>query len=198
MAIAPARLAAGALSGGAAQSLAGAGGALLVVALGGDSFAAGLPAAIVVIGSAAAALAIGGMGAAARRRALGAGAAVGAFGGLLAASGGIALSVPLVLLAYLPLGAGAAAVSLSRYVAAEQAEDNRRGRAMAGLLVFVTVGAVLGPNRLAPMGNLASALRIPELVGPYLLVTLLLGVASLAFSRASFGLGAPAGRQRPA
>ena len=59
-------------------------------------------------------------------------------------------SVPLVLAGSFATGAGAAAVALGRYAAVDTARPGTEARAVSGVLAAVAVGAVAGPNLLAP------------------------------------------------
>ena len=185
--------AAGAL-GGLAQSLAGTAGALLARDVAGSDAAAGLPQALLVIGAAVSALV---MSAATRRRgrrvALSLGAGVAVVGCVVVALAGVSANLPWVLVGSLLLGSGNTAVMLGRYAAADLGGEALRARAMASVLVATTIGAAAGPNLLAPAGWLASAARLPALVGPYL-------VAAAAFAAAAtvLAIGLPSARIGPA
>jgi MFS family permease len=63
---------------------------------------------------------------------------------------------------------GNTAVMLGRYAAADLGNQSARGRAMGAVLAATTVGAVVGPNLLAPAGALAGTLGLVALTGPYL------------------------------
>jgi MFS family permease len=158
------------LLGGFAQSLGGAAAALLARDLGGSDAVAGLPQALLVVGSAVAAL---GMSALTRRfgrpAALAAGMAVATGGSVVVVVAGDLLGL---LAGTVLLGAGTAAVMLARYAAADGAPEGQRGRAMAGVLVATTVGAVAGPNLLVPSDALGRALGLPGLAGAYVVAAL--------------------------
>jgi MFS family permease len=165
--------------GGLAQSLAGAAGALLAREVGGSDAVAGLPQALLVAGSAIAAPALSALTRrAGRRLALSAGLVVALVGSLVTMAGGAALRLPIVLAGSLLLGAGNTVVMLGRYAAADLVPQAARGRAMGAVLAATTVGAVAGPNLLAPAGGLAAALGLGALTGPYL-------VAAVAFAAAA-------------
>lgn len=155
--------------GGLAQSLAGTAGALLARELAGSDAVAGLPQGLLVVGAAVSALLLSSL---TRRRgrgvALSTGAGVAMAGCALVLLAGLAASLPGVLLGSLLLGAGNTAVMLGRYAAADLGPESSRAKAMASVLVAVTIGAVAGPNLLAPAGALATGLALPELTGPYL------------------------------
>lgn len=173
--------AAGAL-GGLAQSLAGTAGALLARQVGGSEAVAGLPQALLVVGAAISALALSTL---TRRRGRGAalttGALVAVAGCLVVTLGALSAGLPGILLGSLLLGCGNTAVMLGRYAAADLGPETSRARAMASVLVATTIGAVAGPNLLAPAGVLAYGLGLPTLVGPYL-------VAAVGFAAAACAL----------
>lgn len=75
------------------------------------------------------------------------------------------------------LGATSAANNQSRYAAADLARPQHRGRDLSLVVWATTVGAVLGPNLSGPSGNLAEALGLPRLTGPFLLALIVMLVA---------------------
>jgi MFS family permease len=152
-----------------------------------DTALAGLPQTLLVVGTAAATLALsratlrwGRMPALSAGQSL---ATTGAAVGVMAALRG---SLLLVLISSTLIGAGQAAVMLARYAAADLAEPRDRSRAMGRLLGAVTVGAVIGPNLLAPTDSLGRILGQPSLAGPY-------AVAALTFALAAACLAERAG-----
>ena len=173
--------------GGLAQSLAGAAGGLLARQVGGSDASAGLPQALLVVGAAVSALLLSAL---TRRRGRGAalstGALVAVAGCVVVTLAALSASLPLILLGSLLLGAGTTTVMLGRYAAADLGPEASRARAMASVLVATTIGAVAGPNLLAPAGGAAAGLGLPALAGPYL-------VAALGFTAAAgilaLGLG---------
>jgi len=125
--------------GGLAQSLAGAAGALLAARIGGPA-TAGLPQAALVAGAALAALALSALSRrAGRPRALAAGACAAAAGCALVAGAAHWHSLPAVLAGTLLIGAGNAAVMLTRYAAADLAGS------MTAVLTATAAGAIAGP-----------------------------------------------------
>ena len=173
------------------QILAGAGlaagvtvGALLAQAMIGSTGLAGLPAATLTLGAAGAAIGVGRISQRAGRRpglALGYGVgALGAAGVVLAAA---IDSVPLLFAALLLYGSGTATNLQARYAGADLAPADRRGRAVSTVLVATTLGAVIGPNLVEPMGSLARAVGIRELAGPFMLATAAYGLAAIAVHR---------------
>ncbi|NKY40921.1 MFS transporter, partial [Cellulomonas septica] len=85
-------------------------------------------------------------------------------------------SVPLLLGAFLLYGAGTATNLQARYAGTDLALPDRRGTAVSFAMVSTTLGAVAGPNLVAPLGDLATGLGLPALAGPFLLA----GAAFLA------------------
>ncbi|WP_433226565.1 MFS transporter [Microtetraspora malaysiensis] len=131
---------------------------------------AGLPSAVGTAGSALAAVAVGRISQAhGRRPGLAAGYLAGAVGcaGVIAAT--VAGNPLLLLLALFVYGAGTATNLLARYAGADLAAPAHRARAVSTVLVATTLGGVVGPNLAAPTGDLAHALGIPDLAGPFLL-----------------------------
>ncbi|MTE17415.1 MFS transporter [Nocardia aurantiaca] len=158
-------------------------GALLAQDMLGSTGLAGLPSALFTAGSALAAVVVGRVSQARGRRpglALGYGVgALGALGVILAAT----LSNPVLLFASLFIyGAGTATNLQARYAGADLADPAHRGRAVSTVLVATTLGGVVGPNLATPTGNLAAALGIPHLAGPFLLAALAYGAAAVVLA----------------
>ena len=91
-------------------------------------------------------------------------------------------SVPLLFFSLFFYGAGTATSLQARYAGADLAPPQRRGRAISTVLVATTLGAVLGPNLVEPMGALAEAVGIRELAGPFMLATVAYALAAAAVS----------------
>lgn len=165
--------------GGLAQSLAGTTGALLAQDVTGSDAAAGLPQSLLVAGAAVSAL---GMSTLTRHRgrraALCCGALIAVAGCLVVTSAAAVQSLTLILVGSLLLGAGNTAVMLGRYAAADLGPEAVRVRAMASVLTATTIGAVAGPNLLAPTSILAAGLGVPPLSGPYLVAAISFGAAA--------------------
>jgi len=174
-----------------AQSLAGTGGALLARQVGGTDAVAGLPQALLVVGAAVSALALSAL---TRRRgrglALSLGAGVAVAGCLVVMLAGMAGHLPGILVGSLLLGSGTTAVMLGRYAAADLGPATSRAAGMASVLTATTIGAVAGPNLLAPTAALAAGLGMPALTGPYL-------VAAAGFTAAGGALAVGLGTGRP-
>ena len=173
-----------------AQVLSGAGlaagitvGALLAEQMLGSTSVAGLPAALFTAGSAAAALLVGRISQRSGRRVgLSAGYAAGALGAAGVVLAAVLDSVPLLVVSLVIYGAGFATSLQARYAGADLAEPSHRGRAVSFILVATTLGAVAGPNLVDVTGNLAEAIGIPRLAGPFGLAALAYGLAALVLS----------------
>lgn len=175
-----------------AQILSGAGlaagitvGALLAEDVLGTTSLAGIPAALFTVGSAAAAVTVGRISNRhGRRPGLALGYAVGAAGAVAIVVAATIESAPLLLLALLVYGAGTATNLQARYAGADLASPERRGRAVSTVLVATTLGAVVGPNLVTPMGHVAEAIDVPRLAGPFLLAAVAYGAAgAVLFAR---------------
>lgn len=145
-------------------------GALLAQDMLGTTGLAGLPTALFTTGSAAAAAWVGRVSQRLGRRAgLAAGYTAGALGSAGVVVAAVLDNVPLLFVALFVYGAGTATNLQARYAGADLAPPARRGRAVSTVLVATTLGGVLGPNLVFPMGSLASGWGIPPLAGPFLL-----------------------------
>lgn len=161
----------------AAQIFSGAGlaagitvGALLAQDMLGSTGLAGLPSAMFTAGSAAAAVAVGRISQRAGRRAgLTFGYLIGALGSFGVVVAAVTGSIALLFASLLVYGAGTATSLQARYAGADLATPAHRARAISTVLVATTVGAVVGPNLLHPMADLATAWGIPPLSGPFVL-----------------------------
>ncbi|QHT57830.1 MFS transporter [Cellulomonas sp. H30R-01] len=168
----------------ASQVLGGAGlaagitvGALLAEQMLGSQQLAGVPAALMTTGAAVSAFLVGRLTQRRGRRVgLVSGFAAGGLGGLGVVTAAAFGSVPLLLGAFLLYGAGTATNLQARYAGTDLALPDRRGTAVSVAMVSTTLGAVAGPNLVAPLGELATRLGLPALAGPFLLA----GAAFLA------------------
>lgn len=160
-----------------AQVLSGAGlaagitvGALLAQDMLGGTGLAGVPSALFTIGSAAAAVTVGRISQRlGRRPGLALGYGVGALGSVGVVAASAVDSIVLLLISLFVYGAGTATNLQARYAGADLAAPAHRGRAVSTVLVATTVGAVVGPNLVTVMGDVADALGIPVLAGPFIL-----------------------------
>ncbi|WP_209305851.1 MFS transporter [Mycobacterium sp. PS03-16] len=171
----------------AAQILSGAGlaagitvGALLAQDMLDSTGLAGLPSALFTIGSAAAAAAVGQLSQRLGRRAgLAAGYVTGALGSVGIVLAAVLGNIPLLFATLFVYGAGTATNLQARYAGADLAHEDHRGRAVSTVLVATTVGAVIGPNLVGVLGDLADTLGVPRLAGPFLLAAVAYGAAGL-------------------
>ena len=154
-------------------------GSLLVSSISKSESLAGLAQTTGVLGAAAMALPLsrltihGG-----RRLALSVGYSVGIIGAILAIVGGSTRILALMLLGTFLVGAASAAGYQARFAAVDLATDETRSRHLSMVVWGSTVGAVAGPNLMEPAGNLAHAIGLPRLVGPYLLAVISLTLAT--------------------
>lgn len=147
----------------------------------GRSALAGVPASAFQVGAAVAALswslASDRLG---RRNTLALGLVTGAIGAAGAAAAVVTSNFALLVAAIVVAGSGSAAVKLGRFAAAEAQPPERRGRAVAWVVLGGTVGSVLGPSLVAPAGSFGSHVLGSSLAGPYLVTAAAYGVAALA------------------
>jgi MFS family permease len=90
-------------------------------------------------------------------------------------------SVPLLVAGMILLGLGNGGAQLSRYCAADLYPTHRRGLVIGVVVWTGTIGAIAGPNLLAPSVSAAQCLGLPGLGGPFL-VALLAAAGGLAAS----------------
>ena len=158
------------------QALAGVGmgatlssGALLVTQVSGSEALSGMAATGTTVGAAIASIPLAALAhRAGRAPSLATGALVAAAGagvGLLAA---VLVSFPLLLVALVMIGVGTAVNLQSRFAATDLSEPGRSGRDLALVVWATTVGAVLGPNLIAPADAFGRSLGLPSLSGPFL------------------------------
>ncbi|TQM38876.1 MFS transporter [Pseudonocardia cypriaca] len=172
---------------GVAQVLSGAGlaagvtvGSLLAQDMLDSTSLAGLPSALGTAGSVLGAVVVGRLSHSHGRRP---GLAAGYLAGAVGSAGVIVAAIseqPLLLfLALFVYGVGMATTLQARYAGADLAAPTRRARAVSTVLVATTLGAVVGPNLAAPTGDLARALGVPHLAGPFLLAGVAYAMAAL-------------------
>ncbi|MGE3193777.1 MAG: MFS transporter [Microbacteriaceae bacterium] len=158
------------------QALAGVGmgatfsaGALLVTQVSGSEALSGMAATGTTVGAALAAIPLAALARrAGRAPSLATGALIAAGGagvGLLAA---VLVNLPLLLVALVLIGVGTAVNLQSRFAATDLSEPGTRGRDLAFVVWATTVGAVLGPNLIAPADALGRNIGLPPLSGPFL------------------------------
>jgi MFS family permease len=153
-------------------------GALLAEDMLNTTSLSGLPSALFTAGSAATALIVGRLSQnLGRRTGLAIGYTAGALGGAGVVLAAYLNNVLLLLAALLVYGAGTATNLQARYAGTDLATPDRRGRAVSTILVATTLGAVAGPNLVAPTGALAEQWGIPALAGPFALAALAYSIA---------------------
>lgn len=140
----------------------------------------GLPIALLTAGSAGAAVVIGRasqrLG---RRPGLAAGYLTGALGGAGVVVAAALASPALLFLSLFLYGAGTTSNLQARYAGADLAAPHQRARATSTVIVATTAGGIAGPLLATPAGHLATALRLPELTGLFLLSTVAFTLAAL-------------------
>lgn len=148
--------------------------------LGGHASWAGVPSAVYQVGGALAALAWGhSMDRLGRRGALTLGLLLGIIGAAVAGGAIVAASFLIFLGGQVFMGVANSALQLGRFAAAEVHLPERRGRAISNVVIGGTVGAVLGPLLVGPMGRWAESRGLDELSGPYLASMVLFAVAAV-------------------
>jgi MFS family permease len=141
----------------------------------GSAGSSGWPSAIAVAGTAlAASLLSSVMARRGRRVGIVLGIAVAVLGGALAIVAVTAASLPLLLVASAVVGFGNAALNLSRYAAADLFPADRRAGALGFVVWGSTIGAVLGPNLVAPAGAVAPTFGLLPLAGGFALAFIFL------------------------
>jgi MFS family permease len=153
---------------------------LLARDLSGSEELAGLAQTTQVLGAAVGSWALARlMGVRGRRVGLVTGYLVGASGAALAVLAGVVGSMTLLLVGACLLGATSSANYAARYAATDLATPGNRGRSLSVVVWATTLGAVVGPNLTGPAGDLAHAVDIPELTGPFALGALGMVLAAL-------------------
>lgn len=153
---------------------------LVAKEISGSTAWSGAPVATVVLGAALGSFAIAAiMVRHGRRLGLAFGYAVGLLGAFLAAAAILAMSMPLLLVGTTMIGFGNSSNQLSRYVAADLYPVARRASAIGIVVWGATVGAIVGPNLVAPAAEWVSSFGLPDLTGAYLVPVVFVGAAML-------------------
>lgn len=143
-------------------------GALMAVELSGSPAWSGAAATLSTLGSAFSAIPLANLAfARGRRIALAFGAALaiaGALGMILAATFS---SFPIEILALFLLGAGSAVGLQARFAAADIPTSRPKGKDLSLVVWATTLGAVIGPNMIAPGESFGLAIGLPHLAGPF-------------------------------
>jgi MFS family permease len=155
-------------------------GTLVAAEIRGDATLGGVPTAAATIGTATAAGLLSGlMLRVGRRPGLIAGLVVGVIGAVVAVGAVLAGSIALLLVGSVLTGFANGVGNLGRYVAADLVPPSRRASAIGTVVWGATIGAVSGPNLVAPAGAVATAVGLPELAGAYLVTVGFIGLASI-------------------
>jgi MFS family permease len=144
-------------------------GALLAASLSGSSAFSGMAATMSTLGAAAAAIPLATLaGKRGRSPALATGAIGAAVGALLCIVAAVVAFFPLLLLGLALIGVGTAVNLQSRFAATDLSLPTSRGRDLSIVVWATTIGAVSGPNLIAPGDDLGVALGLPPLSGAFL------------------------------
>ena len=153
-------------------------GTLVAAEIAGDAAFGGLPTAVAVLGTAVAATLLSSvMLRVGRRQGMLAGLGAGLTGAVIATAGVVIGSIPLLLVGSFLAGFANGGAQLGRYVAADLARPERRASAIGFVVWGSTIGAVTGPNLIAPAGGLASSAGLPPLAGAYVVTAIFIGLA---------------------
>ena len=160
-------------------------GAIAGTALSGHKSWAGVPAAASMLAGSGASFFWGVlMDRIGRRKTLAAGLLIGACGAALAVAAIGSGSFAAFLGGMVLIGVANAAVTLSRFIAAEVHSPETRGRAISYVVLGGTVGAIGGPLLVMPSGRLAIAAGTGELAGAFAAAVVLLLAAGAVIAAA--------------
>ncbi len=104
-----------------------------------------------------------------RRASLSVGMLLGCVGAVLAVIGAQFGLFPVVLLAFLFLGAMSAVNLQARFAATDVASDATRGRDLSMVVWSTTIGAIIGPNLFTPSAQFSHMIGLEEHAGAYIL-----------------------------
>ena len=144
-------------------------GAIMAVQLSGSTAWSGAAATLSTLGSAASAIPLANLAYRKGRRValgLGAGLAILGASGMILAT--ILRSFPVELVALFLLGAGSAVGLQARFAAVDLPLERPKAKDLSLVVWATTVGAVIGPNLIAPGESLGLSLGLPHLAGPFL------------------------------
>lgn len=160
-------------------------GALLATRISGDEAFSGMAATMTTLGAAAVAVPLAAL---ARRRgrriALSTGAVTAALGGAVGLLAAVLALFPLLLLGFALIGVGTAVNLQTRFAATDLAAPEHRGRDLAIVVWATTVGAIAGPNLIAPANAVGLGLGLPELAGPFLFTMAAQALAAVLYALA--------------
>jgi MFS family permease len=154
-------------------------GGLLARDVAGTDTAAGLGQTAGVLGAALIAVPLARISDRAGRRAgLAAGYGIAVLGAAVTVWAAVLSSLPLLIAGLFAFGAATACGLQARYAAADLAEPEHRGRALALVVWATTVGSVLGPNLAGPGADLGRLLGIPALGGGFVVSAVVFAVVA--------------------
>ncbi|MEE2636549.1 MAG: MFS transporter [Acidobacteriota bacterium] len=156
--------------------------ALVAESIMGDPIWSGVPVAALVLGTAVGTSLLSvAMTRWGRRRGLILFYAIAAAGGLVACAATVVASLPFLISSVFVVGVGNSANALTRYVAADLSTLERRAAAVGWIVWSGTVGAMVGPNLLAPSDRVGVALGLPQLAGAYVVSALVFASAAVLY-----------------
>ncbi len=157
-------------------------GALMAADLSGTNAWSGAAATLSTLGSATSAIPLANLAyRKGRRVALASGAAIAISGAMTMILAATLRSFPLELVALFLLGAGSAVSLQARFAAADIPVAGPRGKDLSLVVWATTVGAVVGPNLIAPGESLGLAIGLPHLAGPFLFTIVAQSSSTLIF-----------------
>ena len=145
-------------------------GALLAAQLSGTEAWSGAAATFSTLGTAFWAFPLARLAAARGRRiALVTGGAIAMLGSITAILAGVFNSFPMLIGAFLLLGAASAISLQARFAATDLPSIRSAGRDLSLVVWATTIGAVIGPNLFQPGEAIGQALHLPHLTGPFII-----------------------------
>lgn len=156
-------------------------GAIMATELSGSAAWSGAAATLSTLGSAFVAIPLANIAARrGRRYALASGAALAIFGAIGMILAAALRSFPIELMALFLLGAATAVGLQARFAAADIPTNRPKAKDISIVVWATTLGAVVGPNLIAPGESLGLVLGLPHLAGPFVL-TIIAQTLSTAF-----------------
>lgn len=141
---------------------------------------AGIPATVSLLGQALSSFGWGyAMDRLGRRPSLILGMGIGVLASLISAAGAITKSFAVFLVGAALVGVAAAALALSRFVAGEVHPPDRRARAISGVVLGGTIGAIAGPLLAGASSRFANEGLFGELIIPFVVSMLLAAGAAM-------------------
>lgn len=143
-------------------------GALLATEMLGSERFGGLPTLLFTLGAALSAFLVGRMTQRLGRRVgLGLGFAAGGIGAIAVVLSAASGNIWALFASFFVYGAGTSTNLQARYAGTDLAAPAQRATAVSVAMVATTLGAVLGPNLVSPLGDLALQLGLPRHSGPF-------------------------------